>query len=177
MSSGLVKRARPGRPPKSLQTNNQPQMVEKPMVVPTPTSNRKAGSMSLRPNKRVKISKSLKKELMSEDELDDEDDVIDTPDDEESDAEEYENDENDFSAVSSIKSKRYPMENLGKEELLELTNTFDDSVDSNPVAAKRVRKKIIYHAERTAKKRREQLKTSKMESGLCSSSIHSMRPI
>jgi hypothetical protein len=106
MSSGIVKKVRPrGRPPKSSFPKVEPiEHVEVDYAPPSPeivtgdtginiirkyTSG--AGSMSLRPNKRVKISKALKRLLesdedRSEDDGDFEDVEMGSPEDEISDA-------------------------------------------------------------------------------------------
>ena len=87
MSSGIVKKVRPrGRPPKSAQlshTKIEPlehvEIIEAPTSPVTTTLNpgsnliRNSGSMSLRPNKRVRLSKALKRMLESEDEEDEAD--------------------------------------------------------------------------------------------------------
>ena len=88
MSSGIVKKVRPrGRPPKSSFPKVEPiEHVEVDYAPPSPeivtgdtgtniirkyTSG--AGSMSLRPNKRVKISKALKRLLESDEDRSEDD--------------------------------------------------------------------------------------------------------
>ena len=156
MSSGLVKKAR-GRPPKPLQSSEPLITIDNPITHTDKTavrvdSNRRSGSMSLRPNKRVKISK---RELLSDDDLDDSDDVIDTPDEE--------SDDDDIEAI--VEAKKSKVEPLDPLELEELTNSGLDPADPGNNLSKRGRKKIIYHAKLAAKKRREQLRASKVESG------------
>ena len=87
MSSGIVKKVRPrGRPPKSAQLFHQKiEPLEHVEIIEAPTSPvttalnpgsnliRNSGSMSLRPNKRVRLSKALKRMLESEDEEDEAD--------------------------------------------------------------------------------------------------------
>ena len=88
MSSGIVKKVRPrGRPPKSSFPKVEPiEHVEVDYAPPSPEIDtgdtgtniiRKytsgAGSMSLRPNKRVKISKALKRLLESDEDRSEDD--------------------------------------------------------------------------------------------------------
>ena len=87
MSSGIVKKVRPrGRPPKSAQlSHTKIEPLEHVEIIEAPTSPvttalnpgsnliRNSGSMSLRPNKRVRLSKALKRMLESEDEEDEAD--------------------------------------------------------------------------------------------------------
>lgn len=154
MSSGIVKRAR-GRPVKAL-TKETPIVVEEKKQVLTVTKgfNRRAGSMSLRPNKRVKIAPEefITGDIEHEDS--DNDQTVDVRAlDDESDEEIYDDFEGD---TKSSFFESSPV-TLDESELQELSNR-DAFQDENQI--KRSRKKIMYNAKLAAQKRREQLLTS-----------------
>ena len=67
MSSGIVRKAK-GRPRKGSIA-----VIEPPPKPQQPESNRKSGSMSLRPNKRVRLCKT---EFLTESDVEQEDDII-----------------------------------------------------------------------------------------------------
>jgi len=179
MSSGIVKKVRPrGRPPKSSFPKVEPiEHVEVDYAPPSPEivtgdtgSNiiRKyasgVGSMSLRPNKRVKISKALKRLLesdedRSEDDGDFEDVEMGSPEDAEiSDA----GDDNSLSA-NDFNNDRFRKSDqslaLDASEVQELSN-LDSRASDFPY---RSRKKIMYNAKLAAQMRREQLLTMRSD--------------
>ena len=150
-----MKKVRPrGRPPKTEPKVEPVEEFEEPiMVLPDKSQDgtaniRISGSMSLRPNKRVKLSKALKRMLESDEDDEDTDEAIEdvdmvSPEDEASD---------EFDDFIKVNDKD-PIA-LDESAVQELSNR--DSVNSNEFP-KRARKKIMYNAKLAAQKRRQQL--------------------
>ena len=152
MSSGIVKKVRPrGRPPKSAQLFHQKiEPLEHVEIIEAPTSPvttalnpgsnliRNSGSMSLRPNKCVRLSKALKRMLESEDE---EDEAV-FEDVEMQSAQEDVSDEDSMSATEYEQVRVRNIDDsftLNESEILKLSNRDIQASDF----PKRARKKIM----------------------------------
>ena len=160
MSSGIVKRAR-GRPPKSeslkrqleIENENPEQNVEEDdgkLVEKKPTIVRTSGSMSLRPNKRVRIHKG---ELISEDS--DELGWIEDSEDEYKDIESELESDHELKPEIIYDKSDDPVQTVALDEfqLQELSNRDTVGVE----VPKRMRKKIMYNPKLAAQKRRNHL--------------------
>ena len=149
-----------GRPPKSVKASEDSAIVDVKSRIkadPVPVkSNRLSGSMSLRPNKRVKISKY---ELITDEleDFDDEDDIITTPVEEsDEDMAEDEPANDKLIVVQKTFGEKLELDEIAMEEL-----SNKDAYEVEKL--RRTRKKIMYHPKLAAQMRREQLMTPQVK--------------